>query len=684
VLEGLEDRTLLNGTVFVVPATQPITDPTTQFTSISAAVQSPVVRLGGVVQIEPGAVPGTLAQADLTAQGNGAAATAGVNLLIRADPAADPAAINPIVINAALATGAAASGFQLQNVKVSLVTAGSLTLGADGAISGTSFVNVSSNATSALALNSAHDNLINSTFTNNSTALPATFSLVGVNPPAAGSSNLISGNIFVGNTANAGTRTLLAYSVAAAGVPVTDQVVNNSFVGNTGSNLSGLLSVTGPATADALQNQLTIQNNTFIGRDAITNGIQLTNNGNAATTVAVKMNANNIQLVGAAGIALTVPPAGAANSINASILAHQINTAGNGNGISINIGAAAAGTVVLRVEGTDFHFNKFGVNVFVTAGATLNGGNVDLGGGTTALGTSLGGNNFRSFTTTATPALGGAIVVVGTITAGTTIKAQQNIFATGVTPGNVIFPNNSAQIDVTNPLSSNQAFIDTLYEAFLKRAGRITDATDAGGWVTILGPNPPSAQFVNAVVNGIALSPEGLGIVVEGLYQKILGRPSDATGKTNFVNFLKNGGSVEQAIVGMATSPEYANLSGNNTVTFVRSLYTKILGRASSGPPDVTDAEVTGWVNAAQAQGRAFVVNGFVTSTEFRSPIVEQLYGFPANPLPPIAGLLSSLLHRSKDPRTNDTQSFNAWVSTPIDVLTMELDFAKSAEFNQS
>jgi hypothetical protein len=222
----------------------------------------------------------------------------------------------------------------------------------------------------------------------------------------------------------------------------------------------------------------------------------------------------------------------------------------------------------------------------------------------------------------------------------------------------------------SNPLTGNAAFVQTLYFDLLHRLGDVTNASDAGGWVNSLNAGTITRQ---AVATGIARSPEALGVLVDGLYQKILDRPSDPTGRAGFVSFLQSGGTVEQVITMMVTSPEYNTLTGNNDTTFVQSLYTRLLGRTGSS------LEVAGWVSLLPSIGRAGVANAFLHSTEFRTDYVEELYGFPPALPVSVVSIFPNLLHRTATPAATEV---SGWVNSGLDMLTIEVAIAQSSEFS--
>jgi hypothetical protein len=293
---------------------------------------------------------------------------------------------------------------------------------------------------------------------------------------------------------------------------------------------------------------------------------------------------------------------------------------------------------------------------------------IDLGGGSQG---SLGGNNFRSFTTTATPppSTSAAILLDTTDAPGSgTIKAQKNLFAAGVTPGNEVFPNGSAQIDVSHPLTGNAAFVASLYSAVLRRAGDTSSATDAGSWIALLNANKLTQAQAAA---GIIHSAEAGGVLADTLYLILLDRAPTSSERASLAASLSSGATEEQAVTQLVTSAEYTfNHASDND--FVQSLYLRLLGRVGS------TAEVNGWVAALPTLGRARVVQDFLKSSEFRTAAVQQVYGFTKAPPSAVSSTLAILLHRTSAPTTAE---INAWVNSGLDLLSIEAGIAGSPEF---
>jgi Domain of unknown function (DUF4214) len=644
-VEALEERTLLNNR-FVVPITVPVDNQTT-FATLQTALTTPGLSAGDTVQIEPGSSPGNVVNADLPAL---------ANLTIQGDPGVAATAIPQFTISDAFI--AAQAGFTLRDVNIGLVGAGSLALNANAAITESIVTDVNSTASTPVVLSGTVDDLLNSTLVDNSSTAVSAF--ITVNPGAAGTSNLIAGNILVLNT----PATVLLQYTASVSATVRDQVNNNTFLAVPGTSATALLQVSGPI------NGLLIQANTFSAADRNMQAISVSSTvaGLSSTTIAantINLTALSTPTLPANTIAIDLANATAGVTLSAVIQGNEINTIGQGSGLQFDIGNTGS-VVTARVQGNDFHSNKIGVFINSTAGAALVSG-IDLGGGNQS---SLGGNNFRSFTAAATMT-SGAIVTNSLIVQGT-ISARSNIFANGVNPESVTFDSSEvmslSDVNESSPLTGNAAFVETLYIDFLKRAGNTASASDAGSWVTAL-DNHTATQA--AVAAGIIRSGEALGLLVDGLFLKVLGRRSDPSGRNSFINMLQNGATVEQVIVNMVTSPEFNTLTGSDA-GFVQALYVRLLGRIGS------NAEVAGWVNALHSTTRASVANAFLRSDEFRGDVVQQFYGFSQAALSSVASLFPPLLHRTAAPTAPE---LSGWVNSSLDILSIEVAFASTGEF---
>ena len=266
-----------------------------------------------------------------------------------------------------------------------------------------------------------------------------------------------------------------------------------------------------------------------------------------------------------------------------------------------------------------------------------------------------------SVTWTSTNTVVAGINAAGLATARGT--GQTTIFAASGS-----FSANTVLTGTASGLTPNADFVEDLYLNFLKRVGDTANPNDAGVWVNALN-NGTATQA--AVANAIARSSEALGVVVDGLYLKLLGRTADPAGRAGFVSFLHNGGTVEQTITMIVTTAEYNALAGS-PAAFVQSLYNKLLGRVGGS------GEISSWVSVLPSLGEAGVANALLNSGEFRGDVIQQLYGFKPAPTATVASLFPNLMLRAAPPSSAEV---NGWVNSGLDILTIAVDFAGSSEF---
>jgi predicted outer membrane repeat protein len=472
-------------------------------------------------------------------------------------------------------------------------------------------------------------------------------------------------------------------------------ITNTSFQGNTSNAFGGGLAASVPT--------LTITSSTFNDNTASTGGgaIELDTsgtgtNGSSITNTTIANNTALNNAGGANGGGIDAPASGPFVFTGSVTLLNDTingNFADHGGGVFWGAGAGTTFSVKNTIiannkastTGPDANnlgstFTDNGGNLIGIAGAT--GGNTGFTNATTQTGTlttpldpllrglqnnggpTVGapGNQIALLTEALSP--GSKAIDKGVAAGAPSVDERGSVRPDETTAG--------AQPDIgafeTQDLTGNAAFVSALYRDLLHRRGDVTNPLDAGGWVSQLNAGTLSPQ---AVANNVARSPEALGLIVDGLYAKLLNRAADPGGRANFVSFLQGGGTVEQVIVSIVTSPEYTNLTSSNTA-FVQSLYTNLLGRTGSS------SEVNGWLNLLPTLGRAGVATAFLNSPEYRNLEVQQLYGFTAAPAAAVASLFPNLLHRTGAPTTAEV---NFWVNSGLDILRLEASFAGSPEY---
>jgi hypothetical protein len=624
-LEVLEDRTLLNNR-FVVPL-DIVPNNVTTFSNIGLALTTPGLAAGDVIQIERGATPGTIVSADV----------AGVppNLTIQGDPAYGAVEIPAFVIGEALTISQ--PNITLKNVSM-ILGGGNVTIAAPGAQIVNSIVvntfNLPTNS-GAIQLQSSGATITGSTISS-SGGVPGS-DVIKVTP-VANANNRITVNTIVSTGPN--DQRLLEYANGA--VTTQDQILGNNFLGNNGAN-SPLLLIGGSV------NTMTIGNNIFRSNNSNQHAVDI-----LPDVQNFLFTGNTISLAAPGNIGLTVAGGATGTTTTVRVTGNHINTGGAGTGLELTPGSSGS-IFQVTVDGNDFHYNMIGIHVVQGAGGTASG--IDLGGG--VLG-SQGANDFRSFpagpggTNNDSPTHG-AIVVAAPVGQGT-INALHNIYDASVTnPEEVVYDNNDdpTLIDVNelNPLSGNDAYVQRLYAVY---ANRVADPSGAAAAVAYLNAHPGSAA---TVANNIARSAEGLGFFVDTLYRRFLNRDADPAGLAAAVSFLQRGGTLENLVVNLVTSAEYQTVYDTDTA-FVQSLAGKLLNRVGSS------SDVAAWVAAVGRFGRAALARSFLTSAEYRTLIVTQMY--------------ISLLHRQSSPSAAEVAG---WVNSGLDILRIRIAFTASAEF---
>jgi hypothetical protein len=642
-------------------------DNVTNFATLQAALATPGLNPGDIIQIEPGSAPGNIVNADLPAV---------AGLTVRGDPTALLSAIPQFTVSDLFTVGAAQEGFTFRNVNIGLIRNpgssfngppdGTLVFTADGTIAGSAVVDVSSgfnpvtgqHSGAVIAFEGVHDVLTDSTISSNPAA-NGVRSLLAVVAPN-GSSTLVSDNVFdMSNIDNNGTGAVSYRNSNFSQISVvTDQLTGNTFFT---SNTGGILDATVAIDDQGSLSGLTIQDNTISEPSSDITAIKLSNDITGSFGFQnTQVIGNVINLAGGMGVRVDT----GFDSASVFIAGNQINAGTLGSGVFFGFSDNSSLNAV--VQGNDFHNDGVGVEIRGLS-ATASAAVIDLGGG--SLG-SLGGNDFRGFTAPAT-ASSGAIVLNTLSPAQKVVTAQMDSFAAGVDPKSVTWDGSKSaglpNVDESNNLTGNAAFVAALYADILKRAGDTSNPNDAGGLIAALNGG---ALTQAAAASALVHSPEALGVQVDGLYLKLLGRPSDAPGRAGFVSFLRGGGSLEQVIVLMVTSPEYAALTGSDA-GFVQSLYKNLLGRAGA------DSEVAGYLAVLPSQGRAGVAAAFARSTEFRTNAVQQFYSATSAPTS-VAALLPSLLHRAGE---TTTAEINGYVFSGLSLLDIETAFVSSPEF---
>jgi len=177
-----------------------------------------------------------------------------------------------------------------------------------------------------------------------------------------------------------------------------------------------------------------------------------------------------------------------------------------------------------------------------------------------------------------------------------------------------------------NRNTSDEAYVDILYQAFFNRAA---DLAGKNGWLNVLQSGAPRGD----VLNGFLFSQEfaelaaKFGIIackaspdprqpltdfVTRFYRLILDREPDSAGLNGWTDDLSSGTSTGCDIAfGFVFSPEFINRNTSDEA-YVDILYQAFFNRAA----DL--AGKNGWLNVLQSGApRGDVLNGFLFSQEF-------------------------------------------------------------------
>jgi hypothetical protein len=409
-IERLEDRTV-PASISVVPVTTTANNSTT-FYALEDAIKS--AGNNGTVTIEPGAIADF--NVDITQNG----------LTIQGDPNV-PSSILPgynISIDA--------NNVTLKNVNINFVSVNP----------GFSGLTVTHSTVDSIFISGGPTGNGNNVITQNTITSDVT--VIGNTNPGVATNDQITNNTF-----DSFSDSIISVS-SDNGAVIQNNTINGA--GSISTNPSGNSITKAPQTGIEIDggSGVKVANNTIVL--AGQNG---TPAGTTGSFIGIAVNPFN---PATAGLPVGTPTGAA----NVQVLNNRIQT-GKGTGLAITAPATATGdrdTQVL-VQGNDFHDNSIGVSYTGNNGGSIT---TDLGGG--SLG-SLGGNDFRGFTNRSSAAAA-AIALQGV--GGSVLAAHSNIFQSTATPANVVFAS-SGSIDVSQPLTNNQAFVQTLYNDFLGRTG---------------------------------------------------------------------------------------------------------------------------------------------------------------------------------------------------------------------
>lgn len=178
---------------------------------------------------------------------------------------------------------------------------------------------------------------------------------------------------------------------------------------------------------------------------------------------------------------------------------------------------------------------------------------------------------------------------------------------------------NAAVLDSAG-LTPNQIYALDAYRSAFGTAGT-TDTVVAGAslaaWAARLDAGLSHASFATALLH----SDEYYGSIVDGVYQKYLGRAADGGGLAFWVGQLRQGTTDEQLESAFAGAAEFYQHAGGTDAGWVNALYLDMLGRAA-------DSKGLAYWTGQLAQGanRAAVAQAFAAGVERESQRVSDDY----------------------------------------------------------
>lgn len=160
---------------------------------------------------------------------------------------------------------------------------------------------------------------------------------------------------------------------------------------------------------------------------------------------------------------------------------------------------------------------------------------------------------------------------------------------------------------------ADQRYITKVYRDLF---GREVDPEGLRTWTTALAQGTPRV----AVANSITYSTEYRTRLIGESYRRFLARSPERAGVEFWLGEMTRGRTIQEMEGGFLASEEYYLQAGRSDATWVRRLYSHVLGRAASS------AEVAHWVAESRSRGRYHVAMGFLLSTEHLTTVVDGYY----------------------------------------------------------
>jgi hypothetical protein len=462
----------------------------------------------------------------------------------------------------------------------------------------------------------------------------------GTNTP----NDLLANSLFIGNVANNGPN---GNGGAIADLAGNLEVSNCQLTGNVSGNSGGAIFASG--------NSLFVFGSTLNNNRAPGSGGAISLSTTAASTVELSTLVGNSAGVNGGGI---FDSAGAL-----SVLADTINANSTGNiggGISIfNGGSLTIGDTIVFGNTTGFGApDVFSLTITDRGGNLIGVAPPGFGAGTLIgvdpkLGLLMnnGGQRAGAFSNqqvVQTEALLPGSPAIGKGVNGLAeVQLDERFFASPAS-GRANVSIGAYEPQFASTATPNQVFVENLYEVLLNR------------------PTDPGSVFFTRELDG-GVSPTTVVLQIESsqeyrsdqvnlLYQRYLHRNADQGGLQGFVNFLGNGGTMEQVAAFLVGSQEYFDDRGGNNETFLNSLYEEALDRQAdrqglvgfeqtlangtsrtqvaslifSSPEYLTDLVQSGYQSALGRKADASGLNFFVNEAQHGASdqlVVAQLLG---------------------------------------------------------
>lgn len=160
-----------------------------------------------------------------------------------------------------------------------------------------------------------------------------------------------------------------------------------------------------------------------------------------------------------------------------------------------------------------------------------------------------------------------------------------------------------------------------LYEGIL---GRDADLGGTQHFISQVESGTSLTDIANQFLNSAEFGGAATEAQIDNLYTTLLGRGADAGGSDSWEAIIANGGSLADVAAGIAGSTEAQALDQSNG-TFVRDLYTNVLGRA------VDDGGLDTWVSqlfngTSRGDVAAAIVGSAEATAKVDSTFIDSLY----------------------------------------------------------